>query len=48
MASIKDIVDEARLTAAKEAKKVVIQTIQRTATESAIEKHRIHLQYRER
>jgi len=37
MASIKDIVDEARLTAAKEAKKVVIQTIQRTATESAIE-----------
>ena len=37
MASIKDIVDDARLTAAKEAKKVVIQTIQRTATESAIE-----------
>lgn len=34
---IKDIVDEAKLTAAKEAKKVVIQTIQRTATESAIE-----------
>lgn len=34
---IKDIVDEARLTAAKEAKKVVIQTIQRTATEAAIE-----------
>src|SRR6476661_4644906 len=37
MASIKDIVDDAKLTAAKEAKKVVIQTIQRTATESAIE-----------
>lgn len=37
MAQIKDIVDEAKLTAAKEAKKVVIQTIQRTATESAIE-----------
>lgn len=34
---IKDIVDEAKLTATKEAKKVVIQTIQRTATESAIE-----------
>ncbi len=34
---IKDIVDEAKLTASKEAKKVVIQTIQRTATESAIE-----------
>jgi ribonuclease Y len=34
---IKDIVDEAKLTAAKEAKKVVIQTIQRTATEAAIE-----------
>lgn len=37
MAQIKDIVDEAKMTAAKEAKKVVIQTIQRTATESAIE-----------
>lgn len=37
MAQIKDIVDEAKLTASKEAKKVVIQTIQRTATESAIE-----------
>lgn len=37
MAQIKDIVDDAKLTAAKEAKKVVIQTIQRTATESAIE-----------
>lgn len=34
---IKDIVDEAKLTASKEAKKVVVQTIQRTATESAIE-----------
>lgn len=34
---IKDIVDEAKLIASKEAKKVVIQTIQRTATESAIE-----------
>src|ERR1700741_791792 len=37
MMQIKDIVDEAKLTAAKEAKKIVIQTIQRTATESAIE-----------
>lgn len=37
IAQIKDIVDEAKLTATKEAKKVVIQTIQRTATESAIE-----------
>lgn len=37
MIQIKDIVDEAKLTASKEAKKVVIQTIQRTATESAIE-----------
>jgi len=37
MMQIKDIVDEAKLTASKEAKKVVIQTIQRTATESAIE-----------
>ena len=34
---VKDIVDEAKLTASKEAKKVVIQTIQRTAAEAAIE-----------
>lgn len=37
MADIKDIVDEAKLTAAKEAKRIIIQTIQRTSTESAIE-----------
>jgi ribonuclease Y len=37
MIHIKDVVDEAKLTAVKEAKKIVIQTIQRTATESAIE-----------
>ena len=34
---IKDIVEEAKLSANKEAKKIVIQTIQRTATEHAIE-----------
>lgn len=34
---IKDIVDEAKLTATKEAKKIVIETIQRTAPEHAIE-----------
>lgn len=34
---IKDIMDEARLTATKEAKKIVIQSIQRVATEQAIE-----------
>jgi len=34
---IKDIIDEARLSATKQAKKVVIETIQRTATEHAIE-----------
>ncbi len=34
---IKDIMDEAKLTATKQAKKVVIETIQRTATEHAIE-----------
>ena len=34
---VKDIVDEAKLTATKEAKKIVIETIQRTATENAIE-----------
>jgi len=37
MAHIKDIVDEARLTANREAKKIVIETIQRTAVEQAVE-----------
>jgi len=37
MVHIKDIVDEAKLTANMEAKKVVIETIQRTAAEHAIE-----------
>lgn len=36
-AEIKNIMEEARLTAAKEAKKIIINTIQRTATEHAIE-----------
>jgi ribonuclease Y len=34
---IKDIMDEARLTANKEAKRIVVQTIQRVATEHAVE-----------
>ncbi len=37
MAHIKDIMDEAKLTANKEAKRIVIQTIQRVATEVAVE-----------
>ena len=37
MSSIKDIMEEAKLTANKEAKRIVIQTIQRVATEHAIE-----------
>lgn len=37
MAFIKDIMDEAKISANKEAKKIVIQTIQRVATEHAIE-----------
>ncbi|MEN9303017.1 MAG: hypothetical protein RL264_1446 [Bacteroidota bacterium] len=37
MASIKDIVEEAKLNANKEARKIVIQSIQRVATEQAIE-----------
>ncbi|MCD4681635.1 MAG: ribonuclease Y [Bacteroidales bacterium] len=37
MSHITEIVDEAKLTANREAKKVVIETIQRTATEHAIE-----------
>ena len=37
MAYIKDIMDEAKINANKEAKKIVIQTIQRVATEQAIE-----------
>jgi len=36
-AHIKDIIEEAKLTANKEAKRVVIQTIQRVATEHAVE-----------
>lgn len=34
---VNDVMDEARLTASKEAKRIVINTIQRTATETAIE-----------
>ncbi|MEG1762329.1 MAG: ribonuclease Y [Bacteroidales bacterium] len=34
---IKDVVSEAKITATKEAKKIVIETIQRTATEHAVE-----------
>ena len=37
MSFIKDIMDEAKLTANMEAKKIVIQTIQRVATEHAVE-----------
>jgi ribonuclease Y len=37
MSYIKDIMEEAKLTANKEAKKVIIQTIQRVATEHAVE-----------
>jgi ribonuclease Y len=37
MSYIKDIMDEAKMTANKEAKKIIIQTIQRVSTESAIE-----------
>lgn len=36
-AYINDIVDDARMTANKEAKRIVIQTIQRVATETAVE-----------
>ncbi len=36
-AQIKDIVEEAKLSATKQAKKIVLETIQRTATEHAIE-----------
>lgn len=36
-AYINDTIDEARLNAAKEAKRIVINTIQRTATETAVE-----------
>ncbi len=37
MALVKDVTDEAKLTANKEAKRIIIQTIQRTATEHAVE-----------
>ncbi len=37
MSHITEIVDEAKITAGREAKKIIIETIQRTATENAIE-----------
>lgn len=37
MSHIKEVVDEAKINASKEAKKIVIQSIQRVATEQAIE-----------
>ncbi|OYU95376.1 MAG: ribonuclease Y [Bacteroidetes bacterium B1(2017)] len=37
LSKIKDITDEAKLTASKEAKKIILSTIQRTAAEQAIE-----------
>jgi len=37
MALVKEIIDESKLRATKEAKKIIIQTIQRTAAESSIE-----------
>jgi ribonucrease Y len=37
MASINEIVEEAKMTANRDAKKIVVETIQRVATESAIE-----------
>jgi len=37
MATIKDIVEEAKINANKEAKKIVVQSIQRVATEQAVE-----------
>lgn len=37
MSLINDIVDEAKMTANKEAKKIVVKTIQRVATETAVE-----------
>ena len=37
LSQIKDVINEAKLTASKEAQKIVIETIQRTATEHAIE-----------
>lgn len=37
MVMVNDIIEEAKLTASKDAKKIVIQTIQRVATEAAVE-----------
>jgi len=37
MSEINEIMDEARMTASKEAKRIVVQTVQRVATESAVE-----------
>ena len=48
MSYIQDIQEEAKLNANKEAKKIVIQSIQRVAAETAIENSVSVLQYRER
>ncbi len=37
MSQISDIIEEAKITANREAKKIIVETIQRTATENAIE-----------
>ena len=46
MGLMKDIVDEAKINANKEAKKIVVETIQRVATEQAIEKLCVGIQHR--
>jgi ribonuclease Y len=48
MSHIKEVTEEAKLTANKEAKRIVIQTIQRVATEHAVENSRERVPHRER
>jgi ribonuclease Y len=45
MVHIKEITEEAKLNANREAKRIVIQTIQRVASEQAVEKCCFRFQY---
>ena len=45
MGRIKDIVDDAKINASRDAKKIVIETIQRIATEQAVENSVVCFQY---
>ena len=47
-AYINETIEEAKMTATKEAKRIIVASIQRVATETAIEKRRYGVQHRKR